>query len=135
VKIYKAISLILMILFMATGILFLVWPDRVLVFFNTLSSYTGGAQSPVNSADFYLILAVGYMYLVSVLAYLMFRQPQNRWFPLLLVHGKLASSILSLAFFLVQAPYLIYLANFIVDGAIGIIVIFLYLYMRKTEWA
>jgi hypothetical protein len=47
----------------------------------------------------------------------------------------LASSILSLALFLLHAHYLIYLANFIIDGVIGIVVLTLYVKMRKTPWA
>ncbi len=132
---YKTLSFILMLLFAITGILFLVLPDKVIAFFNTLSVFPGLLQSPVIDWNFYLILAAGYMYLVTVLAFLMFRHPQNRQFPLLLTHAKLASSILSLVFYLLHAHYLIYLANFIIDGVIGIIVLTLYLKMRKTEWA
>ena len=133
-KIYKSISLILMLLFAVTGILFLGLPDKVMVFFNTLSSSFGFPQSPVIGWNIYLILAVAYMYLVTALAFLMFRHPENPDFPLLLTQAKLISSLLSLAFFLFHAHYLIYLANFIIDGAIGILVLTLYLKMRKTGW-
>ena len=133
-KIYKSTSLILMLLFAVTGVLFLVIPDKVLILFNTLSSSWGMLQSPVSTWSFYLILTVGYMYLVTILAFLMFKHPDNRYFPLLLTHAKLASSILSLALYLLQAHYLIYLANFIIDDVIGIIVLSLYLKMRRTEW-
>jgi hypothetical protein len=129
-RIYKSISFILMLLFAITGILFLAVPDRVLALFNTLSSSLGLLQSPVTGWSFYLILAVGYMYLVTILAFLMFKHPENRHFPLLLTHAKVASSLLSLAFFLFHAHYLIYLANFIVDGCIGIIVLLLYIKTR-----
>ena len=133
-KTYRAVSLVLMILFAITGILFLVSPDRPIAFFNDLSSslFPGMPQSPAIGWNFYLILAAGYMYLVTVLAFLMFRHPENHHFPLLLAHGKLASSILSLAFFLVQAHYLIYMANFAVDGVIGIVVLLMYARMRKA---
>ncbi len=130
-RIYRAVSLILMLLFAMTGILFLCFPDAAIAFFNTLSPSFGMPQSPSSGWDFYLILAVGYMYLVSILAFLMFRHPENRHFPLLLVHAKLASSILSLALFLLQAHYLIYLANFAIDGVIGIVVLTMYLKMRR----
>jgi len=133
-KIYKLTSFILMFLFAITGILFLGIPDRILAVFNNLSSSFGMVQSPVSGWSFYLILAVGYMYLVTVLAFLMFRHPENRYFPLLMVHAKLASSILSLALFLLQAHYLVYLANFIVDGMIGIAVLTVYLKSRSREW-
>jgi len=124
-----------MLLFAVTGLIFLLIPDKVLVFFNTLSPFFGLPQSPVISWNFYLILTSGYMYLVTILAFLMFKHPENRTFPFILIHGKVASSVLSLALFLVQAHYLIFLANFIVDGIIGLAVLALYLKMRRTEWA
>jgi hypothetical protein len=134
-RLYKSISFILMLLFAVTGLLFLGIPDKVLALFNTLSSPLGLPHSQITGWSFYLILAVGYMYLVTVLAFLMFKHPVNHYFPFFLVHAKLASSVLSLAFFVLQAHYLIYLANFIIDGAIGIIVLAFYLKMRKTVWA
>jgi len=133
-KVYKSISLLLLFLFAITGMLFLLIPDRVLILFNTVSSPLGMPQLTVTNWSFYLILAVGYMYLVTVLAFLMFKHPENRYFPLLLIHAKLASAVLSLALFLVQAHYLIYLANFFVDGIIGIVILTLYLKTRRMEW-
>jgi hypothetical protein len=133
-KIYRAISLVLMLLFALTGLLFLFSPGSAVAFFNRFSSSFGMPQAPASGWNLYLILAVGYMYLVTLLAYLMFKHPENRYFPLLLAHAKLASSILSLALFLLHAHYLIYLANFVVDGAIGIVVLAMYMKMRKTEW-
>ena len=131
---YRSVNLVLFLLFAITGIMFLSIPDKVLILFNNISSSFGLPLSPVGSWNFYLILAAGYMYVVSVLAFLMFRHPENPHFPLLLIHAKLASSVLSLAFFLLQAHYLVYLANFIVDGTIGILVSTLYIKMRRTYW-
>ena len=133
-KMCKTTSFILMLLFAITGILFLGLPDKVMVFFNILSSSIGMPQSPVSGWNFYLILAVGYMYLVTVLAFMMFKHPENHHFPLLLTHAKLVSSILSLVLFLLQDHYLIYMANFIIDGVIGIGVLTMYVKMRKMEW-
>jgi hypothetical protein len=132
-KFYKAISLALMIVFAVTGVLFLAIPDKVLGFFNALSS-SGMPQTPLIGWNFYLILAVGYMYLVTTLAFLMFKHPENRYFALLLCQAKLVSSVLSLALFLAHAHCLIYLANFMIDGAIGIVVLILYRKMGKTKW-
>ncbi len=132
---YKPISLILMLLFAVTGLLFLFIPDKVLIFFNNLSPFFGLPQSPVIGGNFYSILTSGYMYLVTILAFLMFKHPENSTFPFILIHGKLASSVLSLALFLVQAHFLIFLTNFIVDGIIGLALLTLYLKMRRTEWA
>jgi hypothetical protein len=131
---YKLISLVLMFLFAATGIIFLSVPDRVLTLFNNLSSSFGLPESPIISWNFYLILATGYMYLVTVLAFLMFKHPDNSNFPLVLVHAKVASSLISLALFLLQAHYLIYLANFIIDGVIGLMVLTIYIRLRRRGW-
>jgi hypothetical protein len=119
-RLYKLISLALFFIFLLVGSLFLFLPVRVLDFFNTLSSYVGISSSPTGSIHFYLVLAVAFMYLVAVLALLMFRHPENSYFPLLLANGKMASSMLSLYLFLSQHPYLIFLVNCVVDGVIGI---------------
>jgi hypothetical protein len=135
-KWYRPLSLVLAAIFAITGLLFLFMPEKVVSLFNSLSLYLGMVQSPVTGFTFYLILAVGYMYLVTVLAFLMFRNPGNGYFPMLLAQAKLASSILSLGLFVTQAHYLIYLANFIIDGVIGSLVIVLYFKMRgATAWA
>jgi hypothetical protein len=125
-----------MVLFAATGLLFLFGPDKALVFFNNLSLFFGMTLSPIQDVNFYLILAAGYMYLVTVLAFFMYRNPWNKTFPQLLAHAKIASSILSLAFFLLHAHYLIYLANFLIDGFLGALVITLYFKIGRTpQWA
>jgi len=86
-KVYRPLSLVLMLLFAATGMLFLCFPDNVLALFNTISSGLGMALSPLTGFGFYLILAVGYMYMVAILAFLMFRHPENRSFSLLLINA------------------------------------------------
>ncbi len=134
-KMYRPVSLVMTVLFAATGIFFLFFPDNVLELFNAISSVLGMTQSPVNGPNFYLILAIGYMYMVTFLAFLMFRHPEDRHFPFLLANAKLASSVLSLALFLFDAHYLIYLANFVVDGLIGTVVMVLYANARSVAWA
>jgi hypothetical protein len=121
VKLYKPISLTFMVLFAVTGLIFLFIPEGVLGFFNSFSSSLGMPQSPVAGLSFFLILASAYMYLVTLLAYMMSRYPDDPKYPLLLTHAKIASSVLSVALFLLHEHYLIYLANFLVDGIIGII--------------
>jgi len=118
---YRIISLMFSIIFLAVGFLFLLMPGKVLNFFNTVSGYIGFSPSPVDSTDFYLVLAVAYMYLAALLAFLMWRHPGNRHFPLLLAHGKIASSFISILLFAIRWPYLIFLVNFVVDGLIGIV--------------
>jgi hypothetical protein len=135
-NIYRFVSIVLVFLFAVTGLLFLFIPDQVLTLFNKFSPSLGMPESPVTGLSIYLILAVGYMYLVTVLAFLMYRHPENKYFPQLLAHAKVASSLLSLALFLLHAHYLIYLANFVIDGVIGAIVIALYARTeRLIQWA
>lgn len=129
---YRVASLCLAVAFGATGLLFLFSPDRPIAFFNSLSPMVGLPPAPPSGWGFYLILAVGYMYVVTFLALSMFRHPGNPQFPRVLAHAKLASSVLSLALFLLQDSYLIYLANCVVDGAIGIAVLVMYRKVRKV---
>jgi hypothetical protein len=116
---YRTFSITSAVIFAVVGALFLFIPDQVLNFFNRLSGPVGLPTTPVAAVNFYLILAVGYMYLVTVIAFLMYRQPENTLLPMLLANGKTASSVLSLAFFVIHAHYLVYLTNFLVDGMIG----------------
>lgn len=131
-KYYKTISLVLSITFGIVGLLFLFCSNGVLRFFNSVSENIGMAASPVNGMNFFLILAVGYMYLVTLTAFFMYRFPENRFFPLLLANGKLVSSVISLGFFLFINKYLIFLTNFITDGFIGLLVLSFYLKLKQT---
>ncbi|MHB1391542.1 MAG: hypothetical protein ACYCYE_00405 [Clostridia bacterium] len=130
-RLYKLFSLAAAAIFAVVGFIFLFFPDAALIFFNNISGYFGLRQAPLQGTGFYLILAVAYMYLVTLLACLMYRYPENNIYPFLLAQGKLASSILSIYLFLMHQPYLIYFANFIVDGFIGIAAIY-FMKMKKT---
>lgn len=134
-RIYRPLSLIFAALFAATGLLFLAVPAKVISFFNWLASGPGWPQAPAADWSLYLILAAGYMYLVTALAVMMYKYPQNRQFAFLLAQAKTASSLLSLALFALQGHYLIYLANFLIDGFIALTVLYLYLKMGRPGWA
>jgi hypothetical protein len=131
-KAYKAFSLILAVVFAIVGISFLLIPERVIVLFNDLSSSFGMAMVPVVGYNFYLILAVGYMYLVTILAAFMYRYPKNTVYPLLLCHGKIATAALSILLFVLHISFLLYLGNGIVDGGIGIVVLIIYLRKKRV---
>jgi hypothetical protein len=131
-RLYRIFSFSASFIFLLVGIVFLLIPGRVLAFFNTLSTGIGMEPSPVVGIHFYLVLAVGYMYLVSLLAFLMYRHPRNAFFPLLLAHGKLASSALSFYIFLMHQPFLIYLVNGIVDGLIGLVALVFFFKIKKA---
>ncbi|HYF83378.1 MAG TPA: hypothetical protein VEB00_10170 [Clostridia bacterium] len=130
-RLYKLFSLTAAAIFAVVGVIFLFFPDSALIFFNSISSYFGLPQSPVQGTGFYLTLASAYMYLVTLIACLMYRYPENNIYPFLLAQAKLASSIISIYLFVIHQHYLIYFANFIVDGFIGIAALYL-MKMKKA---
>lgn len=132
-RLYKLFSLTAATIFALLGLIFLFFPDSVLIFFNSISGYFGLPQATLQGTGFYLILASAYMYLVTLLAYLMYRYPEQNIYPFLLAQGKLASSIISIYLFLMHQPYLIYLANFVIDGFIGIAALYL-MKMKKKRF-
>ena len=105
--------------FAAVGLTFLFLPGEVLRLFNGISGRLGMVRSPENGLSLFLALAVAYMYLVTLLAWMMGRRPERRIFPFLLANGKIASALISFGLFFARAPYLIFLANGVVDGLIG----------------
>jgi hypothetical protein len=128
---YRYVSLFLCVSFALVGLLFLLFPGGVIRIFNGFSSGPGREESPADGRGFYLVLAAGYMYLVAFLAYLMYRHPSNRFFPLLVINGKLFTALLSLYLVLLQGPIPIYIANAVVDGLIALVLIPFYLNLRK----
>lgn len=105
--------------FAAVGVVFLAAPGSVLSFFNGLSAPLGMRRAPVSGPSLYSALAGAYMYLVTLLAWNMARRPEEDVFSRLLVHAKIASALVSLGLFGLYRPYLVLLANGVVDGFIG----------------
>lgn len=131
-RLYRLASLAMAVSFAAVGLVFLFLPARVLVLFNRFSPPLGLRPAPLQAGSFFPLLAVAYMYLVTLLAWLMFRKPGNRLLPLLLAQAKLASAVLSLAFFFGHSPYLVCLANAVTDGLLGALVLGL-LFLQKNN--
>jgi len=92
-------------------------------------------ETPLSGPGFYQGLAVGYMYVVTVLAWLMFKNPSVRYFSLLLANAKAASSLLSFGLFIFHQPYFIYPANGLVDGLLGILAFYIYRIQRRNAEA
>jgi len=107
------------VVFAAVGCVFLAAPGSVVSFFNSLSGPLGMRPAPAPGSSLFSALAAAYMYLVTILAWNMARRPEEDAFPRLLVHAKLASAIVSLGLFFASGPYLVFLANGVVDGLIG----------------
>ncbi len=118
-QIYRLVSIVLFAAFIVVGFTFLVVPIEVIRFFNVLSRPMGLPEAPAEGGGLYLILAVGYMYMVSFLAWRMIRDPLERLPAHLLIQAKAASSLLSFLYFFIVHSYFILLANGIVDGAIA----------------
>lgn len=130
---YKAVSLTLALVFAAVGILFLLWPDAALRFMNGLGRGFSLPEAPLGGAGFYLGLAAGYMYVVTILAWMMSRNPTSRVLPFLLAQAKGASGILSLGLAIFHRPYLIYLANGLVDLLLCALALILYGTRKRLE--
>ncbi len=129
---YRSVSLLLSVSFALVGLLFLFFPGGVTALFNGLSPTLNLPVSPADPPGLFRVLAVGYMYLVAALAYLMYRRPSERFFPALLISGKLTTALISLALFLTDGRYLIYMANGVVDGVIALALVFAYLHFRRN---
>jgi hypothetical protein len=117
----KTISLVLALTFAAVGSLFLLRPDAAVRFMNGLGRGWGFPEAPLTGANFYLGLAAGYMYLVTVLAWMMYRDPAVPLLPLLLAHAKGASSLFSLGLFVFHRSCFIYAANGVVDLTLAVL--------------
>ena len=121
-RLVRASGTVLAATFALVGVVFLVIPGGVLGAINWAGRALGLPQSPTAAFTLYLALAVAYMYVVSLLAWQMARHPDVRAYPWILVQAKAASALVCLALFAFQEQYLIYLANFAVDGAIAVFV-------------
>jgi len=128
---YKAFSLGLAVIFALVGGIFLLLPREALELFNGISRRLGMVEGPTEPT-FFVVLAAAYMAVVTILAWRMSTSPREKIFPLLLAQAKLASSALSFLLFAVQARWLIYLANGIIDAALGLIA--LTMYFRSKSW-
>lgn len=118
-RLVRASAAALAVVFAVVGIVFLVIPGDVLAAFNWLASHLGWPKSTRNAFTLYLALSVAYMYIVTVLAVQMARQPGERVYPWLLTQAKAVSSLVCIGLFVLQAHDVIYLANFLIDGAIA----------------
>lgn len=116
---YRLVSAGLGVAFAVVGAVFLLAPDAVLALFDGWSRALGLATFGGPADPFFVALAVAYMYLVTVLAWSMFRHPRDRAPAGLLIQAKLASAIVSFGLCLLRQPHLLLLANGVVDGAIA----------------
>ena len=122
-------------IFAVVGVVFLVIPAHVLAAFNWMAEGLGWPVTTTEPHTLFLALALGYMYVVTLLAWQMARHPEVRIFPWVLAQAKGASAVICLGLFVFQEQYLLYLANFVVDGAIALLVWWLCLRAHATTAA
>ena len=124
---HRATALVLAASFAVTGVVFLAAPAQVGALLRA-AGIAGGEGMPVADVEsgLFRALAVAYMYLVTLFAWLMFRRPAEPAWPMLLAHAKLASAVVSLVLFAGHAPYPIYLVNAVVDGLLGVLALALW---------
>ena len=119
---------ILALSFAVVGILFIALPDGVLDAISDPGDELGDF-SPAPHGTEQLWLALGFSYMVVITGICLVAQADVvRYRPLLLVLaiGKAASSLASLGFYLFDEDVFAYLLNFLVDGSLVLVALWLW---------
>lgn len=119
---------LLAVSFAVVGILFIAVPSGVLDTISDVGEWLGNdTRAPHTQEDLWLALAFAYMVIITGIC-VVAQMDVVRYRPLLLVLavGKTASSLGSLAFFLVDEHVFIYLLNFLVDGFLALLALWLW---------
>jgi nitric oxide reductase large subunit len=119
---------LLAVTFAVVGVLFIAVPSGVLDVISDVGEWFGNHnRAPHTQEDLWLALAFAYMVVITGIC-LVAQADVVRYRPLLLVlaAGKTASSLASLAFFLVDEHVFIYLLNFLVDGFLALLSLWLW---------
>jgi nitric oxide reductase large subunit len=119
---------LLAVSFAVVGILFIAIPSGVLDVISDVGEWLGNeTRAPHTQEDLWLALSFAYMVVITGIC-LVAQMDVARYRPLLLVlaAGKTASSLGSLAFFLVDEHVFIYLLNFLVDGFLALLALWLW---------
>ena len=114
--------------FVIVGILFLAAPDGVLGVISDLGDDLGGfARAPETTEQLWLSLGFSYMVVIAAIC-IVAQADVVRYRPLILVLaiGKTASSLSSLGFYLFDEDVFAYLLNFLVDGFLALLALWLW---------
>ncbi len=114
--------------FAVVGILFIAVPDGVLDVISDLGDAIGSfPDAPHTVEKFWLALAFAYMVVIAgICAVVQADVVRFRPFLLVLAAGKTASSLAALGFFVFDDDVFIYLLNFLVDGYLALLSLFLW---------
>lgn len=108
--------------FGVVGALFFLFPNGTIDALNAAGLYLGFPPAPHISHRFWLSLGVAYMGVVTALAALLAAAPTERRLLMVpLALGKATSSLTCLWFFLSEAHYFVYLANFLMDASLALL--------------
>lgn len=119
---------LLAVTFAVVGILFLAVPSGVLNVISDVGEWFGNDTRAPHTQE-YLWLALAFAYMVVITGICLVAQADVvRYRPLLLVlaAGKTASSLGSLLFFVIQSQVFIYLLNFLLDGFLALLALWLW---------
>src|SRR3954454_654312 len=119
---------LLAVSFAVVGILFLAAPNGVGNAISDLGDSLGGfTRAPHTQEQLWLALAFAYMIVITGIC-LVAQADVVRYRPLLLVlaAGKTASSLGSLGFYLFDQDVFIYLLNFLIDGFLALLALWLW---------
>jgi hypothetical protein len=114
--------------FAVVGVLFIAVPSGVLDVISDVGEWLGNDTRAVHTdQQLWLALAFAYMVVIAGIC-LVVQADVVRYRPLLLVlaAGKTASSLATLAFFLIDEPFFVLLLNFLVDGFLALLSLWLW---------
>jgi hypothetical protein len=126
---------LLAVSFAVVGILFIAVPSGVLDTISDLGDTLGGfSRAPHTQEDLWLALAFAYMVVITGIC-VVAQADVVRYRPFLLVLavGKTASSLGSLGFYLFDDDVFIYLLNFLVDGFLALLALWLWSLAGRVE--
>jgi nitric oxide reductase large subunit len=121
--------------FAVVGILFIAVPSGVLDVVSDVGEWFGNdTRAPHTQEDLWLALAFAYMVVIAGIC-VVAQADVVRYRPLVLVLavGKTASSLASLAFFVVDQQVFAYLLNFLLDGLLAVASLWLWSLAGRVE--
>ena len=114
--------------FAVVGILFVAVPSGTLDVISDIGEWFGNETRAPHTAE-YLWLALSFAYMVLITVICLVAQTdvvRYRVLILILAAGKTVSSLTALAFFLIQEHVFAYLLNFLVDGFLALLSLWLW---------
>jgi hypothetical protein len=126
---------ILALSFAVVGILFIAVPNGVLDVISDLGDDLGGfTRAPHGTEQLWLALAFSYMVVITGICLIAQADVvRYRALLLLLAAGKTASSLSALGFYLFDEHVFIYLLNFLVDGSLVLVALWLWSLIGRVE--